>query len=226
MFNDMRTAFIIPTAISQAQDSDQALQQCLHTIKSIQTISKQAGIGIVEYANQTMPAQAQEVLLDHISFIAAYQQDTKTQALAANLNPTQILALNHIAALTWFASVCETQNVFPESTQIIVIEPGMTIDATTFDQLQKSPQDKFIFAPPSKASLSSEQTGGIVLQLNTHLWAFSSDLLSDLVTILNKSVHYSYERLCQDGVADLSHTLFKYIHSSQLFFLKDLTARI
>ncbi len=226
MFNDMRTAFIIPTAISQAQDTDQALQQCLHTIKSIQTVSKQAGIGIVEYANQTMPTQAQEVLLDHISFIAAYQQDTKTQALAANLNPTQILALNHIAALTWFVSVCATQNVFPESTQIIVIEPGMTIDAATFEQLQKSPQDKFIFAPPSQASLSSEQTGGIVLQLNTHLWAFSSDLLSDLVTILDNSVHYSYERLCQDGVADLSHTLFKYIHSSQLFFLKDLTARI
>ncbi len=226
MFNDMRTAFIIPTAISQAQDTDQALQQCLHTIKSIQTVSKQAGIGIVEYANQTMPTQAQEVLLDHISFIAAYQQDTKTQALAANLNPTQILALNHIAALTWFASVCATQNVFPESTQIIVIEPGMTIDAATFEQLQKSPQDKFIFAPPSQASLSSEQTGGIILQLNTRLWAFSSDLLSDLVTILDNSVHYSYERLCQDGVADLSHTLFKYIHSSQLFFLKDLTARI
>lgn len=224
MFNDMRTAFIIPTAISQAQDTTQALQQCLHTIKSIQTVSKQAGIGIVEYANQPIPNPAQETLLDHSSFVAAYQQDTKTQALAANLDSEQILALNHIAALTWFFSVCATQNVFPEPTQIIVIESGMTIDTSTFEQLQKSPQDKFIFAPPSKASLSSEQTGGIVLQLNTHLWAFSSDRLSDLATILDKSVHYAYERLCQDGLADLSHTLFKYIHSSQLFFLKDLTA--
>lgn len=222
MFNVMRTAFIIPTAISQANDSDQALQQCLNTIKSIQAVSKQAGIGIVEYAEQAMPTQAQETLLNHVSFIAAYQHDSKIQELAANLNPQQTLALSHIAALTWFCSVCATQNVFPEQTQIIIIEPGMEIDAGTFAQIQQSPQDKFIFAPPVGASLSTQQTGGIVLQLNTRLWAFSSELLVNLADILNKSVHYTYERLCQQGAADLSHTLFKYIHSSQIFFLKDL----
>lgn len=224
MFNDMRTAFIIPTTISQANDSEKVLQQCLSTIKSIQSISKQAGIGLIDYANQDMPTQIKEALLDHVSFIAAYQADAKTQELATNLNAEQILALNHIAALTWFFSVCATQTVFPEATQIIVIEPGMNIDSYTFAQLQKSPQDKFIFAPPYRSALSSDETGGIMLQLNTRLWAFSSDLLSELATILDKSVHYSYDRLCQEGSADLSHTLFKYIHSSQTFFLKELAS--
>lgn len=222
MSNDMRTAFIIPTAINQATDSEYALQQCLSTIQSIQALSNQAGIGIVEYAEQPMPSQAQDSLLEQVSFIAAYQHDTKIQELAKTLTSQQTLALSHIAALTWFFSVCDTQKVFPEATQIIVIEPGMQIDRETFSHLQASPQDKFVFAPPVSASLTSSQTGGIVLQLNTRVWAFSSELLSHLAEILNKSVHYTYERLCQDGEADLSHTLFKYIHSSQLFYLKDL----
>lgn len=218
MFNHMKTAFIIPSAIQDTQESQLVLQ----TIQHIQTIAKEAGLAVVSYADKAIAPELQAPLLNEVSFIATYQRDTKVQDLLRTLSPDQAKALSHIAALTWFFSVCATDHIFKQPTQVIVMEPGMPLSTDVFAQIQATPQDKFIFAPPSDSSLSSTQTGGITLKLNTHVWAFSSEQIPSLVDILNKSVHYTYERLTKGGDVDLSHTLFKFIDSSQIFFLRSL----
>ncbi|ETD66856.1 hypothetical protein V757_12140 [Pelistega indica] len=219
----MNTAFIIPTAISDSSVPMHATEQCLQTIKSIEALPTLCGIGIVEYSAQPILAEFQEKLLDRTSFIAAYQRDDKINALANSITPLQSTTLSHIAGLAWFFGVCAVNNIFPQKTQIIVIEPGMTIDQTIFEQITSlQHQDKYIFAPPKSSTLSKDQTGGIFLQLNTQIWSLTSDKLEDIADVLNKSVHYTYERLLEHGHADLSHTLFKFINSSDIFFLKQL----
>lgn len=220
MFNNMKTAFIIPSALQDIQES-QLVQQ---TIKHIQSLSKEAGLAVVSYADKAIPPEVQAPLLEEVSFIATYQRDAKIQSLLQTLSPLQTKALSHIAALTWFFSVCATDHIFKQATQIIIIEPGMPLSAETFSHIQSAPQDKFVFAPPNASSLSYSQTGGIALALNTHIWAFSSEQISSLVKILDKSVHYTYERLTQGGDVDLSHTLFKFIDSAQIFFLRSLAS--
>lgn len=140
MFNHMKTAFIIPSAIQDTQESQLVLQ----TIRHIQTIAKEAGLAVVSYADKAIAPELQAPLLNEVSFIATYQRDTKVQDLLRTLSPNQAKALSHIAALTWFFSVCATDHIFKQPTQVIVMEPGMPLSADVFAQIQAAPDRKSV----------------------------------------------------------------------------------
>ncbi|WP_159990982.1 hypothetical protein [Pelistega ratti] len=217
----MNTAFIIPCDFSLYHPHNQHYQACRETISTLKYPA--SGIGIVEYGGSPIEPSIQESLLEDVSFIAAYQHDEKIKAQIQQLPEKQVNTLCQIAALTWFFSLSEAQKIFPQPTQVMVVTPGVQINSDLFSQLSSQQQeDKFIFAPPTKATLRHEDTGGVLMQLSTTLWGFNSQQLPTVTQVLNKALHYTYQRFLQNGDIDLGHALFQFIDSSDIFFINQL----
>lgn len=218
----MTTAFIIPCAINNFRDTDDAIEKVLHSIQSIRAISPKANIALIDYALNPLSAEQKTPLLEEVSLLAEYQQNPRIKDIEEKFDAHKAEAVSLVAALAWFFGLCQRDKLFQQTTRIVLLSAGASLDENTFKSIDSNDSGKYIFSPPENSPLESRLTGGVGMLFNTTIWSFSAEQLDSLMEALWKSLDYTFDRIKHNGYSDLGHALYKHIDSSEIFYIKNL----
>lgn len=219
----MSTAFIIPCAINNSRDTELALNQVLHTLQSIHRVAPRANIALVEYSLKPLQAEQKNSLLEASSLLAEYQQTQRIQEIESQYDMLRADAVSAIASLAWFFGLCQRDNLFHHTKDIVILQAGATIDRTTLNSIEDNDNGKFIFSPPENTHHDAQAAlGSTGMRFNTAIWSLPAEQLNHLVPALWQSLEHAFDRIQSGSYSDLGLALYKYIDSSEIFYIKNL----
>ena len=219
----MSTAFIIPCAINNSRDTELALNQVLHTLQSIHSAAPKANTALVEYSLQALSPEQKNSLLEASSLLAEYQQIERIQDIEIQHDLLKADAVSAIASLAWFFGLCQRDKLFQQTKHIVIMQAGAALDQATLAAIEENESGKFIFSPPENSSQDEPSSvGSAGMRFNTAIWSLPTEQLDNLVQALWQSLDYAFERIQTGGYSDLGLALYKYIDSSEIFYIKNL----
>lgn len=218
----MSTVFIIPCAINNSTDSELALNQALHTLESVRELAPKATTAIVEHSLKALEPEQKNSLLEAVSLLAEYQQNPRLLEIKNQHGLAKANAVGLIAALAWFFGLCQRDNLFQQTKHIVILQAGATLDADTLNNIESNENGKFIFAPPENSLSQDQASNSFGMRFNTAIWSFPNEQLDKLMQALWQSLEHAFERIQNEAYTDLGLALYKYLDSSEIFYIKNL----
>lgn len=215
-------AFIVTSALNTkfgVFNSDQRLGQTLDTIRSIRNCVPGARIIFVEMAALPMTDAQQAAIGPAVDQLIDFTQDLGVQELYHSTDNWDVV--KNVNEVTCFASVLRTLAVTDQLDNVQRIfkisgryQLNDHFDLNYYDRYENS--SMIVLARERRSHFHAQTTGNIDKQFMSRLWSWPHQLTNEIIDVYDQSLIYMFERLQQNGYADIEHTLYKFLDHDKI----------
>lgn len=210
-------AFIVTSAINTkfgVYNSEQRLEQTLETIKSIKDRVTDPLIIVLEVAGVPLTEEQKNALTANCNHLIDFTTDPAVTGLYHSTdnwdvvkNVTEVLCFgNALKMLTHDAGVFNgVDRIFKVSGRYVLTDD---FDIGYYDNYSVKP---FVVIGPDQGSQFPFAVTQIERQYMARLWSWPTTLTKEVIDVYTNSLNYMYQRLANNGYADIEHVLYKFL---------------
>ncbi len=209
--------FLITSAVNTKfgiYNSEQRLDQTVNTIKSIKQAVPDAVIIFLEMSALSLTAQQQDTIVPMVNRFIDYTTDPGVHELYHSTDNWDVVKnVNEVICFARALAELEISSDLVDVQRLFKISGRYTLTAHFDIDFYNQPynQNKIVVSKAKSSQFPGTITGGISQQYMSRLWSWPRNINKEIIQVYDSSLIYMFERLQQNGYADIEHTLYRFL---------------
>jgi hypothetical protein len=215
-------AFLVTSAVNTkfgVYNSEQRLQQTLDTIKSIKQAVPDAAVILIEMSALPLTHDQRQAIEAMVDQVIDYTNDPGVHELYHSTDNWDVVKnVNEVICFARALAELEVSQILSNVQRLFKISGRYTLTAH-FDigfYNQPENQNKIVVSRAKGSQFHPSITGGIQRQYMSRLWSWPKDINKEIIQVYDNSLIYMFERLQNNGYADIEHTLYRFLDQKKV----------
>lgn len=215
-------AVMITSAINSKfglYQGDVRLQQTLATVASVRNSIPGATIFLLEMTGVSLKEEQKNALSEKVDHIIDFTSDPDVVGLYHSTENWDIV--KNVTEVLCFGKALKTlsndTNIAKQFDRIFKISGRYLLDERfDIDFYEDYKNKQCIVIGPKKTSQFPYQVTQIDGQYMSRLWSWPTHLTDEVIKCYDNSLEFMYQRLANNGYADIEHCLYKFLDSAKI----------
>lgn len=218
-------AFLVTSAVNTkfgVYNSEQRLQQTLDTIKSIKQAVSDAVVILIEMSALPLTHDQRQAIEAIVDKVIDYTNDPGVHELYHSTDNWDVVKnVNEVTCFARALAELENDQLLFDVQRLFKISGRYTLTAHFDIKFYNEPanQNKIVVSRAKGSQFHTNVTGNIQHQYMSRLWSWPINLTKEIIQVYNDSLLYMFERLQNQGYADIEHTLYRFLDKSKVYEL-------